>query len=129
MLTMCHWNSCHKNACVFQEILHIVSLHRGVKHKKIIASCLLLLRLFYQSLPCLKSNLRELAADSSDKTPFEKVIAASVVHSLACKCGNNEYCFCFLSNKNCPPKYLRTYVTLWMITKGTTMKRFIRFQN
>ncbi|XP_027043421.1 zinc finger ZZ-type and EF-hand domain-containing protein 1-like isoform X1 [Pocillopora damicornis] len=53
------------------EVYTLVT-RRGVKHKKIIVSCLLLLRLFYQSLPCLKSNLRELAADSSDKTAFEK---------------------------------------------------------
>ncbi|XP_078346247.1 zinc finger ZZ-type and EF-hand domain-containing protein 1-like isoform X2 [Oculina patagonica] len=45
---------------------------RGVTHKKIIVSSLLLLRLFHQSLPYLKSNIRELAADTTDKAAFEK---------------------------------------------------------
>jgi len=36
-------------------------------------SSLLLLRLFHQSLPYLKSNIRELAADSTEKAAFEKV--------------------------------------------------------
>lgn len=36
-------------------------------------SSLLLLRLFHQSLPYLKSNIRELAADNTDKAAFEKV--------------------------------------------------------
>jgi len=36
-------------------------------------SSLLLLRLFHQSLPYLKSNIRELVADSTDKAAFEKV--------------------------------------------------------
>ena len=49
-------------------------IYRGVTHKKIIVSSLLLLRLFHQSLPYLKSNIRELAADNTDKEAFEKVL-------------------------------------------------------
>ncbi|XP_020615974.1 zinc finger ZZ-type and EF-hand domain-containing protein 1-like isoform X2 [Orbicella faveolata] len=45
---------------------------RGVTHKKIVVSSLLLLRLFHQSLPYLKSNIRELVADNTDKAAFEK---------------------------------------------------------
>ena len=48
-------------------------IYRGVTHKKVVVSSLLLLRLFHQSLPYLKSNIRELAADTTDKAAFEKV--------------------------------------------------------
>ena len=48
--------------------------YRGVKHKKVVVSSLLLLRLFHQTLPYLKSNIRELAADNTDKAAFEKVL-------------------------------------------------------
>ena len=53
--------------------LYWMFIYRGVKHKKIVVSSLLLLRLFHQSLPYLKSNIRELAADTTDKVAFEKV--------------------------------------------------------
>jgi len=42
-------------------------------HKKVVVASLLLLRLLHQSLPFLKSNLRELTADATDKAAFEKV--------------------------------------------------------
>ncbi|XP_073246845.1 zinc finger ZZ-type and EF-hand domain-containing protein 1-like isoform X1 [Porites lutea] len=45
---------------------------RDLKHKKVVVASLLLLRLLYQSLPFLKSGLRDLASDTSDKAAFEK---------------------------------------------------------
>lgn len=45
---------------------------RDVKHKKVVVASLLILRLLHQCLPFLKSNIRELNANSIDKVAFQK---------------------------------------------------------
>ncbi|XP_068674922.1 zinc finger ZZ-type and EF-hand domain-containing protein 1-like [Montipora foliosa] len=45
---------------------------RDVKHEKVIVASLLILRLLHQSLPFLKSRIRELTVDSTEKTAFQR---------------------------------------------------------
>lgn len=55
---------------IWDVYTHVTS--RDVKHKKVIVSSLLLLRLFHQTLPFLKFSIRDLASDASDKATFQK---------------------------------------------------------
>ena len=58
---------------LFTTYLFLDICCRDVKHKRVIVASLLLLRLLHQSLPFLKSSIRDLTADSSDKAAFQKV--------------------------------------------------------
>ena len=58
---------------VIQHVLFLLWLPRDVKHKKVVVASLLILRLLHQCLPFLKSNIRELNANSIDKVAFQKV--------------------------------------------------------